>query len=101
MYTSHLYTCTYTIDDDSCCQDPLSPDSSDILKGSFTEKLEEVYQMALREELPVSELKVQENIDIKTSMRLVCIECVHMYMYMYIHVYIHCIIIIIIIIIHN
>lgn len=61
-------------DDDSCCQDPLSPDSSDILKGSFTEKLEEVYQMALREELPVSELKVQENIDIKTSMRLALIS---------------------------
>ena len=68
------YVITLLTDDGGCSRDPISTSNGDsmcdddqLLKGAFTD----VYQKALKEELPESEPKIKNNIDYKLSMRQV------------------------------
>ena len=60
----------YYTDDDDCCRDPIeasTPSGDQLLTGAFTN----VYQKAMREDLPETESAIKNSIDYKLSMRQV------------------------------
>ena len=73
----HYLRCAFDLlanccDGGGCCHDPVSPQPMlEYMKGSFSNKLEEIHQRALEEELPVSDIKIKDFIETRLQLRLV------------------------------